>query len=462
MNIRDNIALINEIEECLDGALPVRLGVNKRNELVRLMFEIALSGDLSVDEVMERSGLERIAAGGRNGLFGKAKKELMRMRYPGAEPGMDPHIMPVKIRAGSAGCDAWSGVLEPENIFIENDVREEPWTERFTARFPGVRPVHVDSISETPELRGTDKEKSYERRRRNIFIVRNRAAFIKRCPCTRGAQRCGYWVLNLGFGCPMDCSYCYLEQYSNAPGLILPANIREYRSCVRDFDSRVVNRTRIGTGEFTDSLALDRYTGYSSDLVEMFRGAKNLVLELKTKAADISGVLRQRPHDNVVVSWSVNTPRMSGKYEKGGAPMTERVKAARSAARRGFNIGFHFDPIIYYPGWEKEYSDIVREIFDTPVIRSKCVWISLGTLRYTPGLKQAAENRFADNGLFYYGEFFRGFDGKMRYPEQLRKKMYKELMKNIERADASGWVYLCMEEPRIWKELSVKRPEYCF
>jgi len=44
---------------------------------------------------------------------------------------------------------------------------------------------------------------------------------------------------------------------------------------------------RIGTGEFTDSLAIDRLTRLSSVLVPFMANQTNAVLELKTKSAEV-------------------------------------------------------------------------------------------------------------------------------------------------------------------------------
>ncbi|MFH1837830.1 MAG: spore photoproduct lyase family protein, partial [Candidatus Omnitrophota bacterium] len=257
-------------------------------------------------------------------------------------------------------------------------------------------------------------------------------------------------------GCPVDCSYCYLQTYSNAPGLILPANIEDYYSRITELDNKAVAGIRIGTGEFTDSLALDKYTRYASKLIPFFKNMKNLVLELKTKIADISHVIQEQPHENVVISWSINTKEISDMYEKGASSVKGRIKAAKEAAKKGFKIGFHFDPIVFYREWEKEYEDIVNYLFSFDEIKEQTVWISLGSLRYTPGLKQIAEKRFGKNTMFYEGEFFEDIDGKFRYPEHLRVNMYKKMNKWIKKYNNSCWVYLCMEPESVWNKAGVK------
>ena len=222
------------------------------------------------------------------------------------------------------------------------------------------------------------------------------------------------------------------------------------------------SRTRIGTGEFTDSLAFDDHTAYSSYLIPFFKERKNLILELKTKVGRIDNCLKQDPHDNVVISWSINTKRIAEKYEKGGASVQERIDAALRASERGYRIGFHFDPIVYYPGWEKEYKAIVEDMFSKEMIRKNTAWVSLGTLRYTPGLKQAAENRFEDNLIFYQGEFFLDTDGKLRYPRKLRIHMYNKMVEWIRSSDTKCWIYLCMEPSELWQKTLLKKSDYEF
>lgn len=434
-----------DVNKALRKALPIRLGINKRNELTRLLYEICISRNISPEKVLAEMPFS--ASGDeKGGIFQRVKRDLVKTRYPELQKKDRVRLMPLKIDGESNESAVWRGELEPRRIIVEKRSAGLEWTRGFLKMFPGAEVLETDNIHRaSKELRLRDRIDGYALRRETIFIVSGKASFIKKCPCTKGAVRCGYWVLNLGFGCPFDCSYCYLQTYSNIPGLVFAANIEEYCGHIRKFDASQARQVRIGTGEFTDSLALDKYTGYSSKLISVFRETKNLILELKTKTADIDNVLKERAHPGVVISWSINTPGIVEKYEKGTAGVYRRIEAAALAASRGYKVGFHFDPVVWYEGWEKEYQDIVRRLFSHDKVRENTVWISLGTLRYTPGLKQAAEQRFSDNRIFYEGGFFLDFDGKFRYPEKLRKEMYDKLLRYIKEAGVSCWTYLCME-----------------
>ncbi|MFH1665695.1 MAG: spore photoproduct lyase family protein [Candidatus Omnitrophota bacterium] len=461
MSIADNYRFVEEIEKYLSDEVPVKLGVNKKNELVRLIYEISRGRGLGLREAVETLRIKETVEEGKGGLFHRLKTTFLKTRYPSLSGDEDPHIMPVKIGPSREACPVWDFTLAPRRIFVEKKVEGLKWTGNFLKHFPASEVVVINDLKDGLGRAGRDDPvKLYNERRENIFLAANRTDFIKICPCTRDCNRCGYWILNIGFGCPVDCAYCYLQLYSNAPGIILTANIEDYYKPIEELDRKTRKRIRIGTGEFTDSLAFDKYTGYSSSLIPFFGKARNLVLELKTKISGIDNVLRETPNPNTVISWSMNTRGIADKYEKGASGIGERIDAARRAAERGYRIGFHFDPIVYYRGWEDEYRAVVDEIFSYGEIRRAAAWISLGTLRYTPGLKQAAEQRFEENGIYYEGEFFADIDGKLRYPRQLRAEMYNKMAGWIGRRVPGCWVYLCMEPEEVWEKTGLTRREY--
>ena len=463
MVMQNNLILLRKIENNLDDILPVKLGVNKKNEVIRLIYEICNGEDVSYSQLMEEVHLEDLLENGKNGLFHRIKQTLVKRRYPSIQKDSKLRIMPLKIDDSFTECSNWDNELNPTNIYVEEKVLKYEWTKRFLNEFKNVETKIIENINKTQkQFIDGDYVSQYDARRKNIFLTKNKTTFIKICPCTKGCVRCGYWILNLGFGCPIDCTYCYLQMYSNAPGIILSANIEEYANHITEFDKKIGQKIRIGTGEFTDSLAFDDKTKYSSYLIPYFKNTKNLVLELKTKVSNIDNVLKENPHDNVVISWSINTFNVADRFEKGAGDVEERIKAARLAAEKGFKIGFHFDPIVYSKNWEEEYRSIIEKLFSVDIIRKKTVWISLGTLRYTPGLKQIAEKRFIDNDMFYTGEFYLDEDDKFRYPREVRIDMYNKIIKWIRLFNVTAWVYLCMEFREVWKKVGLEKRDYSF
>ena len=124
------------------------------------------------------------------------------------------------------------------------------------------------------------------------------------------------------------------------------------------------------------------------------------------------------------------------------------MKAATECLEAGYRVGFHFDPIIYYDSWEKDYQALVERLFDM-ISSTRIAWISLGTLRMPTHLKQVIENRFPENTVLD-GELISKYDKKLRYPWRVRKEIYEKMKGWIRQKSKKVTLYLCMEEKSMF------------
>lgn len=343
-------------------------------------------------------------------------------------------------------------------IFVEESCQDLPYTREILARARGV-PVHVLADRALPEVGPLPYPQSLQQGKRVLLLCRNRGRFLKPCPATREYRCCSYQVLNVGMNCPMDCVYCILQAYLNNPWLSFFVNIDDlFRELDEAFAAQPQHFRRIGTGEFTDSMALDRITGLSRLLIEFMRDKEQAVLELKSKAVVLDH-LRDIDHGGrTIVAWSLNSPVIMERAELKTATLDQRLAAAARCAEWGYRLAFHFDPIIYHPGWEQAYDETISRLFSR-VPREKICWISMGALRFLPALRQIAVQRFP-NASFFHEEFVPGLDGKYRYFRSLRTEMYKRLYDRLQRlASSRTCIYLCMESDEIWQEVFGYTPE---
>ena len=207
-----------------------------------------------------------------------------------------------------------------------------------------------------------------------------------------------------------------------------------------------------GTGEFTDSLALDNLTHFSTKLVPFIAQQKNAVLELKTKSANITNLQHLDHGGRSIVAWSLNSPVIMQREELRTATLKQRLEAAQQCASWGYHLAFHFDPIILHPGWQEGYTETIRALF-AAVPAKAIAWISLGALRYLPSLKQIAASRFPAS-RFFYQSFIDGLDGKRRYFREERVEMYRFIVAELQRHTAdSTCLYFCMENDTIWQQV---------
>jgi len=294
--------------------------------------------------------------------------------------------------------------------------------------------------------------------KRNLLITHFYGRRLKPCPGTSRHICCGYYVINAISNCPMDCSYCVLQGYLNNPFLTLYTNWDELLQEVEGFLSMGRNPlSRLGTGELSDSLALETLFPVSRFLASYFAERENGILELKTKSANVDPLLPLNHRGRTVVSWSLTPQPLIGEEESGTASLNERIDAAKRCQEAGYPLGIHFDPMIDYEGWEKGYEELVDFLFSR-IDPKRTIWISMGGFRYPAQLKGIAEKRFPKTRIFL-GELFPGRDGKFRYLKAIRVEMYRKMVKWLKEVSPDFFIYLCMESREVWNEVFGWSPE---
>lgn len=417
------------------------IGVNKKRELIRLFYEISKREGVAPQAITGQ--MESLA-------YKPLKRSLLERRFPEAAlscKSLKPFLPAVKLSPDFCA-DTKNKKFYPQQVYAEEGVQKSFLAQRFKAFFPKAGVSVIPSLKQFLQSHQRSGIKDYNKRRDIIFIVGQQHDFFKKCPCTKGAAGCGYHIFNLGFGCIFDCTYCYLQAYTNVPGIIFPANIEDY------FDQFTLYKRpgmRLGTGEFSDSLMLDEVVEYAKPIIDFFNGHKDTIFEFKTKSANIGHLLNIKHSGNIVISWSLNPQKVIDENEFLSASLEERLDAASKCAEAGYKIGFHFDPIIYFRGWQEAYGEVIDQLI-TAVKPERIAWISLGTFRFGPSLKQVIEARFPANKILD-GELLYGYDNKLRYPDMTRARIYSFMLGKLKNYSKKIPVYLCMEDAKMVKEL---------
>lgn len=339
-----------------------------------------------------------------------------------------------------------------KTIYIDRGLTgENPIVRNITERAPAhVRLEFVDDPREILDryVHGGGDMSTKE----DLLVYRFPGKFLSTCPGSDGMVCCAYYVINFGLGCLYDCHYCYLQSFLNNPLMTLFGNLDDLFA---ELDERTRGKNfqfRIGTGEYTDSLALEPLTGISSELVRYFAQHPNAVLELKTKSNNVDGLLDLDHRGRTVVSWSLNPPPVIEAIEPGTASLDERLAAARKVQEAGYRLAFHLDPLIYFEDWEREYHALIERVFDH-VDPDHVAWISTGSFRYTNDLRETIQSRFPEDRLTREGEMIAGPDGKHRYFKTIREDMFRSIKAKIESVDPKLFLYLCMETQRMWRKV---------
>ncbi|OGC36743.1 hypothetical protein A2311_06305 [candidate division WOR-1 bacterium RIFOXYB2_FULL_48_7] len=286
--------------------------------------------------------------------------------------------------------------------------------------------------------------------RKYIDQVKN--PVVRPCPGAKNHFCCNLVIVSQILNCPYNCSYCFLHTFFGREEIVIYRDNEKIIQEVLAYMQSAKGPLRFCTGEYSDSLAMPEAESLAVQLVNVFSRQRKHLLELKTKSINIDRLLSLDHNHQTIISWSVNPPVIIKQEEHDAPDLDKRLLAAQRAVAAGYLVGFHFDPIIYFPGWEKAYESVVREIGET-IPTGKIAWISLGCLRFPAAQKELMLNKFKSRVDF--SAFLPGEDNKLRYPKVMRIMLFSQLIAFLKKYLPGAYCYLCMEEAAVWQALDL-------
>jgi len=270
---------------------------------------------------------------------------------------------------------------------------------------------------------------------------------LGRCPVASPRTLCcNLQTLDAVDNCGYGCSYCSIQSFFDGKQISFdPGFAEKLKQLELDPDKTY----HIGTGQSSDSLMWGNSHGVLDAVIEFARNHPNVILELKTKSANVSHLLRSNAPKNILCTWSLNTPTLIQHEEHGTASLEKRLAAAQKVADAGYVVGFHFHPIIHYHGWENDYRHIVEQL-SARFSPQQVALVSMGTLTYIKSVMREIRKRAIPSQILKMPMV--DADGKQSYPDEIKLELFRHVY-NCFPAEWKQQVfyYLCMENQRFWK-----------
>jgi spore photoproduct lyase len=268
-----------------------------------------------------------------------------------------------------------------------------------------------------------------------------------KCPVASEKTRCcNLNTLDAVQQCGFDCSYCSIQSFYHGH------QVRFVRDLARHLEGLSLDKENwmhIGTGQSSDSLMWGNRFGLLDNLTRFAATHPRVILEMKSKSSHIDYFLAHPPPFNMVFTWSLNTPAMIAAEEKGTAPLEKRIHSARQLADQGVPVGFHFHPMVWYQGWERDYQDIVSLLADT-FTPKEVVMVSIGTLTFIKPVIRRIRERMSKTEILRMP--MQECAGRLSYPFEIKKTMFSTLYRAFPGTwQTSVFFYLCMEDAELWE-----------
>ena len=267
------------------------------------------------------------------------------------------------------------------------------------------------------------------------------------CPVASPKTRCcNLMTLDVVENCGFGCSYCSIKSFYDGHQVTFDRDFPKKLATLPIDPDRIYH---IGTGQSSDSLMWGGSGGALDALIDFAARHPNVILELKTKSANVGHLLKRRLPRNILFTWSLNTPLVIANEEHGTATLDERFEAARKLADKGALVGFHFHPMIQYAGWEQDYPAVIEQL-QRLFVPDEVALVSLGTLTFTKSVIRQIREQGTRSQILKLP--LMEADGKLSYPDDVKLTMFTRAFESFPHAWREGvFFYLCMENHRFWK-----------
>jgi spore photoproduct lyase len=202
----------------------------------------------------------------------------------------------------------------------------------------------------------------------------------------------------------------------------------------------------LNTGEIADSL-MHENSGepFSKFIIPLFETQKLHKVIFLTKSPNVKNLLDIEPHNQAIISFSLNADSVAKRWEKGAPRISDRIEAAGELSRLGYEVRIRIDPMVPIDGWKESYLQLVDLVFENLTPER----ITLGSLR---GL-QSTINGCSDKSWVKYLTESSNWGKKIDF--QTRFDMYSEVIDYLRTKHNYEKVALCKETIEMWNSLKM-------
>jgi len=339
-------------------------------------------------------------------------------------------------------------------IYIEKHLADRPRTLQMLARLEKISKhaeiIYIDHY----ETSFNHIKKPYLKKREelNLYVAEKKGQLVKVAPDAYGLSGEAHYYFVHAYNCIYECDYCYLQGYFHRPDIVIFINQEEILAAMDEIIKEHANhpltqdkKVWFHAGEFSDSLALTHITGELEELFQFFSKRPNALLELRTKSINTKELIKLPPLPNIFISFSLSPEEQVKEHDLKTPKLNHRLKAIRALDELGFQIGIHFDPIIYTHRVIEDYEQLILSLNET-ISLSRIHYLSLGVVRFTDKVFSAMKKNYPTSKILD-GSMVKSFDQKVRYPKPVRLWMMNKIKSLlVDHGLSKEKIYLCMED----------------
>lgn len=263
------------------------------------------------------------------------------------------------------------------HIYVEKDAKYHPIAKKILAKFKKSIVVDIDNYKEV-FCRG---HQNFVMQKNSINLI---LAIKKENLIYKGAQVCenfgndNFYYTSSMMNCIYNCEYCYLQGMYPSSNIVIFVNIEDIFKEVEALLKK--HEVYLCISYDSDLLAFEKVTFFVAYWIRFLKKHPNLKIELRTKSANFKAIKNIEPLSNMILAWTLSPMSVACKYEIKTPGFNERVKSAKKAIDKGWNVRICFDPVLYIENWKEEYRDLIHKTFN--ILKANKIYdVSIGVFR---------------------------------------------------------------------------------
>jgi len=234
---------------------------------------------------------------------------------------------------------------------------------------------------------------------------------------------------NIIYGCQGNCkSYCYMARY-NGDRVFVNSNVDEIFESVVEWEKTYTKRpdqqdpvyTIVDIACNSDLVLMQRHMPEPLlDYLKRYDDHPRLNSTMATKYPSLLTLDVNHFNKKPRVRVSLMPQTYSDVLEPKMQPITSRIEDINRLKELGWEVHINYSPLIFYPGWDKEYKNLFLQV-KTIAGENKCEVIALTNhkLQMEKASTEAQE-------LMKYSSEVKNSSGVMRYPIKHKNRLIEE------------------------------------
>ena len=265
-------------------------------------------------------------------------------------------------------------------IFVEREIENHHRVKSILERFASLSPIYIDHYGELFNKKNQNfrVQKSFP----NLILAKKNNGHVLQAPENFGIGDAYNFYFSHMYNCLYDCDYCFLQGMYSSADFVLFVNYEKFEDEIVEKIKQLEGRkVTFFSGYDCDSLAFEKISGFVEHFLPIFEKFPNALLELRTKSIQQEPLVFKAPIQNCVIAYSLMPGNVAKQLDRKAPSIEKRIKALEYLAKKGWQIGLRFDPLIYGKDWKVLYSDLFKDIFKR-VAKDSIHSVTFGPLRF--------------------------------------------------------------------------------